>query len=441
MQIGSAQVVASGGQGLPSGVAIFGYSANGVLVSEAGVPATTPSLGGRIYASVSGVVNTGVAFANPSSSQATVSFFFTDDSGNDFGNGSLTIPAHGQIAHFLNEAPFNASQPMSGTFTFTSNVPVSAIAIRGRTNERSEFLVTTLPVADLNAGASGPVYFPHFADGGGWTTQFVLVNPSDRMINGTISFYGQGTTGAKAPSLAMNVDGSVSSQIAYSIPPRSSKRFSTMNSSSQMTVGTAQVIPAAFNTAPVGVAVFSYQSGGVTVSEAGIPSMDPGAAFRMYAEADRSNAIVTAVAVENVGAADATVNFDLTRLDGTSLGLSGKLVIPSNGQRAVFLNEIPGFESIPLPFKGVLRISSATPSISVLGVRSRWNQRGDFIFTTTPATNENAPANSQLVFPHIVDGGGYSTQFIMFSGTPGQPASGSLQLFSQTGGSLSINMK
>jgi hypothetical protein len=74
-------------------------------------------------------------------------------------------------------------------------------------------------------------------------------------------------------------------------------------------------------------------------------------------------------------------------------------------------------------------------------VRSRWNQRGDFIFTTTPATNEKAPADSQLVFPHLVDGGGYSTQFIMFSGTPSQPASGSLQLFSQTGGNLSINLK
>ena len=441
MQIGSAQVLASGGQALPSGVAIFDYSANGVLVSEAGVPATTASLRGRIYASISGSVNTGVAFANPNNSQATVSFFFTDDSGNNFGNGNLTIPAHGQIAHFLNEAPFSAPQPTSGTLTFSSDVPVSAIAIRGLTNERSEFLVTTLPVANLDSSPSGPVFFPHFADGGGWTTQFVLVNPSDRTINGTVNFYGQGTAGTRAPSLPLNIDGSMSSQITYSIPPKSSKRFSTSNTSSQMTVGTAQVIPAAFNPSPVGVAVFSYQTGGITVSEAGIPSTAVGAAFRMYAEADSSNATLTAVAVENVGSADSTVNFDLTRLDGSSLGLSGKLVIPSNGQRAVFLNEIPGFASIPQPFKGVLRISSANGNIAVLGVRSRWNQRGDFIFTTTPATNENAPADSQLIFPHIVDGGGYSTQFIMFSGAPNRPATGTLQLFSQTGSSLSINVK
>jgi len=94
-----------------------------------------------------------------------------------------------------------------------------------------------------------------------------------------------------------------------------------------------------------------------------------------------------------------------------------------------------------LPFKGVLRASTTNPVISVLGVRSRWNERGDFIFTTTPATNENAPAGSQLMFPHIVNGGGYSTQFIMFSGTPSQPTNGNLQIYSQTGSSLNVNLQ
>ena len=412
-----------------------------MLVSEAGVPATSPALRGRIYAYVSGTVNTGIALANPNDSQATVSFFFTNSNGTDSGNGSLTIPAHGQIAHFLNEAPFNAPQSTSGTFSFSSDVPVSAIAIRGLTNERSEFLVTTLPVANPDANVSGSVIFPHFADGGGWTTQFVLVNPSDQNISGTVNFYGQGTAGTKAPSLSMNIDGSMVNQITYSIPPRSSKRFSTMNASAQMTVGTAQVTPGVFSASPVGVAIFSFHNAGITISEAGTPSMSLGSAFRMYAEEDTTNAIVTSIAIENAGPNDTSVKFDLTRLDGSSTGLSGQLVIPSNGQRALFLNQIPGFESLPLPFKGVLRISTANANITVLGVRSRWNQRGDFIFTTTPATNENAPVNSQLVFPHIVNGGGYSTQFIMFSGTPSQPTSGNLQMFSQSGGSLNVSLQ
>jgi hypothetical protein len=63
------------------------------------------------------------------------------------------------------------------------------------------------------------------------------------------------------------------------------------------------------------------------------------------------------------------------------------------------------------------------------------------VFTTTPATNETAPARSQIVFPHIVDGGGYTTQFITFSGTPAEPASGNLQMFTQSGSALNIGLR
>ena len=66
---------------------------------------------------------------------------------------------------------------MRGTFTFTADLPVAVIALRGFVNERSEFLMTTLPVAPLTAGPADTVYFPHFAAGGGWTTQVILVNP------------------------------------------------------------------------------------------------------------------------------------------------------------------------------------------------------------------------------------------------------------------------
>jgi hypothetical protein len=301
--------------------------------------------------------------------------------------------------------------------------------------------VTTLPVANPDATASNAVFFPHFADGGGWTTQFVLVNPSDQTIRGTVNFYAQGTPGSPAPSLTMGIDGTIVNQIIYTIAPRSSRRFSTMDTASQTTVGTAQLIPAPNTPAPVGVAIFSYQKAGITVSEAGTPSMSLSNAFRMYAEADAAKMIVTGIAVQNAATVDTVVSFTLTALDGTPIGPGGQLIIPANGQTALFLNQIPGLQSLQLPFKGVLRITSAIPKISVLGVRSRWNERGDYIFTTTPATDENAPSQSQLVFPHIVDGGGYTTQFIMFAGTPNQPKAGNLQMYSQSGSSLNINLQ
>src|SRR5262249_36270196 len=108
--------------------------------------------------------------------------------------GSFTLPAHSQIARFINEAPFNVSfGPSFGTMTFNSTVPLGVIALRGRTNQRGEFLMTTLPVVDLTQPAStDPVFFPHYADGGGWSTQVSLVNPSDVSISGSVQFFGPG---------------------------------------------------------------------------------------------------------------------------------------------------------------------------------------------------------------------------------------------------------
>ena len=87
------------------------------------MPASEPIQSGRIYAEVAGPVNTGLAIANGNTQAASISFYFTDSTGN-FGNGSTTIPAGGQIATFLNQAPFNGPVSLSGSFTFTSSVPV-----------------------------------------------------------------------------------------------------------------------------------------------------------------------------------------------------------------------------------------------------------------------------------------------------------------------------
>src|SRR5207244_11460604 len=151
-----------------SGLAIFSLRNGNMVIGEAGVPASPLIQTGRIYAEVNGAVNTGLAIANPNDQAATISFYFTDATGRDFGQGTTTIAANGQIAQFLNASPFNSGTLASGTFTFSSSVPVAAIALRGLTNERSEFLITTLPVTTTTA-QSGSLIFPHFADGGGWT--------------------------------------------------------------------------------------------------------------------------------------------------------------------------------------------------------------------------------------------------------------------------------
>jgi hypothetical protein len=67
---------------------------------------------------------------------------------------------------------------------------------------------------------------------------------------------------------------------------------------------------------------------------------------------------------------------------------------------------------LPDGFRGVLDISSATP-FAALTTRSLINERYDFLMTTFPIADANQAAPSPVVFPQVVDGGGYVTEFIL----------------------------
>jgi hypothetical protein len=55
----------------------------------------------------------------------------------------------------------------------------------------------------------------------------------------------------------------------------------------------------------------------------------------------------------------------------------------------LFLNQVPGFETLPTPVEGTLRVSSPQ---GVIGTAFRlfYNERGETLFTTTGPLNENA---------------------------------------------------
>jgi hypothetical protein len=290
--------------------------------------------------------------------------------------------------------------------------------------------------------------FPHFADGGGWTTQVILVNPGDQVLTGSLQFLSQGSGGtAGQPVIITNADGNAASSFSYSIPAHSAFRLRTAGNSPDVRVGSVRLTPDATSGTPSGVSVLSFRNGGVTVTEAGIPAIRATSAFRLYAETSGDfvhsavGSIQTGIAVANSSATAATVNFDLTNLDGTPSGLSSVLTVFPNGQSALFLNQIPGFAALPASFQGILRISS-TANISVLGLRGRYNERGDFLLTTTPAVAEDEPAPvTETVIPHVIEGGGYTTQFILFSGRPGQASSGTLRFLDQTGQAMLLSIR
>jgi len=441
---GYGRILATSGSTTPSGVAIFGLRQNGILVTEAGVPDSPLISSGRIYAEVSsnGLVNTGLAIANPNATAATIAFAIRDISGATIKSGSMLINPNQQLARFLDQDPYFSGTGIQGTFTFTSNVPVSVIALRSFLNERSpsDFLITTLPVVDLaSSGSSGTQVIPHFAAGDGWTTQIVLVNPTSTDQTGSLQFIDQAGL-----AKTLNIDGLPGNSKTYLVKGSSSQKFVITGAALGTASGSVRVIPTGSGPVPTPLVVFSYKPAGITVSEAGVP-VTLGTTFRMFAELSSSPQILSGIAIANATAVPGTVTLSLTSLDGlTTLGTSTPQPLPASGQIVGFLDQlIPSLSGQTV--QGVLRITTDISSISVVGLRARYNERqpaADFLITTTPPTLENgAPTTAERLFPHLVDGGGYTTQIILFSGTSGQTSVGTLSFVKPDGTPLTLNIK
>jgi hypothetical protein len=199
--------------------------------------------------------------------------------------------------------------------------------------------------------------------------------------------------------------------------------------------GSIRVLPGENTVAPSATSVFSFVNGNATVTAAGLPAIRNGTAFRLYVEA--TGGTRSGLAIVNPSSSPVSVDLELMRLDGSSTGLSTRLNLPPNGQISGFLTEISGFASLPVPFQGVLRIASAAP-VAVTGLRSRINERHDFLITTTlPADEAAVSTSSELLFPQFAEGGGYSMQFILF----GRDSAGMMYFFNQAGQPVNLQFR
>jgi len=417
--LGYGSIQSAAGNTTPTGLAVFTLRSNGVLVTETAVPASSPRRSGRIYTENSGAIRTGIAMVNPNNENALITFYFTDKDGVNFPAGTTVLPAHEQYAAFLDEAPYYGSNA-ARSFTFSSSVSVGAIALRGHLNERGDFLMTTLPVGAASPDSvdspqsTGDIVLPHFATGGGWTTQVLLVNPTDGPISGSVE---------------------MNTAQTFTIAPRSSTKVVSANSDFLQT-GVIHVRPSSGSGTPVVASVFTFVSNRTTVTENGIATIGVAPSFRLLAEFDAANQLQTGIAIANIATGNANIQFELFTMDGRPSGYAGSTTIGPNGHTAMFLNEISGLANLPSTFRGVLHISSNT-SISAIGLRTRYNERGDFLISTTPAIADNAaPTNQELIFPHVVSGGGYTTEFILMNSATA--IRGTLSLKSQTGTDLPL---
>ena len=443
----------------PAGVAVFGLRQNGVLVSEAGVPGLFTVISGRTYAEASALTNTGVAFVNSIPSPINIIFNFTDQQGTDLGQGNFTLGANSQITKFITESPFRISGNFAGTLTFSASAPVAVIALRTFINERSEFLMTTQPVTSLPDFLSGsPFTMAHFAYGGGWKTSVILVNTSDAVLTGSVQFLSEGTATVAGAPISLSVNGVLAASFSYNLRARSSVKLeTTAPAGAALQVGSVLVTPTVGTNSPAGFAVFSQFNNGATVSQATVQVQQPGNAFRSYVEVScrvpatvgcgvdpsptvpKPGQIQSALAISNSSSTAATLNLELTLLDGTPTGLTASVVVPPSGHVSRFIQEL--FPTLSLPFRGIVRLSTGG-QVSIVNERTRYNERVDLLITTMPVTSETSSSTSvDMFFPVVADGGGYSTQFILYSGITGQSTTGTLNFFSPSGQPLNVNIR
>lgn len=267
----------------PYGTAVFSFKQNGAIVSEAGVPASPPTTLARIFidyrSAVAAVpargesgtvdINTGIAAVNNGSAMANVTYTLRDLQGIVITTGHGTIAAGRHFACFIDQLKERAAPDFTfpsdfksanqfGTLEINSTQPLSVVALRGTTNQRGEFLITTAPAANLMQPWNlSPMYFPQFADGGGYTTSLILLNTSTDIETGTLRILHDNG----APLTVNMVGGPSDSSFRYSIPAGGALHFQTDGSPADVKVGWVKVTPDFSNPDPRRIGNLQLQSG------------------------------------------------------------------------------------------------------------------------------------------------------------------------------------
>ena len=304
-----------------------------------------------------------------------------------------------------------------GSLDVASDVPVSVMALRATINQRGEILFTSTPVADLTrALPAGPQVFPHFADGGGFTTALALVNPGEAPLSGTIEFFA--STGGPLPVAPRG--GAPVTTVRYLLPPNGAWVFES-DGRLETRAGWVRLVPDGAQGAPFGAGVFRLGQNNAVVSESGIPVSGLTPSSRVFI--DRRAGRDTGVALANPSNVPVNVTVRAYTLDGVTPATPPRvLTLPARGHTAAVSGDLVG--ALPDGFTGVLGIEAPAP-VAALALRFLGNERGELIMMTLPVADLTRAAPWPVVFPHIADGGGFRTQILLLG-----PASASLSVAS-----------
>ncbi len=420
----------------PTGAALFRLvNPQGVLVSEAGAAAARLLREGRIFVQQSASWNTSLALANPLDRKVTLRLVLRNAQGVEIARIERTeLEPHEHRAKLVNELFTGLPTEFLGSLTFqgvTAEDRIAAVTLRQTANRHGEPLYSTLPVAEIDGdGLSGPddqsqLVFPQVGAGQGLSTQLILISRSPAMSRGRIRF----TDSDGSPLVVLSSSGA-GSDFSFELPA-AGVYFSEFTNPPGvvLAVGYAKV-EMTEGVLPAGTAIFRFQDGGKSISEAGVGAMPMTRKARIFVDSDKTS---TGFAIANPGASNISITYRLLDANGAQIQQTNR-VLPAHCHIAKFAHEI--FD-LPDRFVGLIEMEGNSAFVPI-SLKLTSNSRRESILTTLPVADLlDSSSTTRLVFPQMGFGGSvvgpFSTRLIFIAGDLGAVTSGNLSFWTGTG--------
>ena len=344
-----------------------GYNSEGMPTAEAGVnAATVPATRFVTFAEQGeGQFGTGVAYANPSDTSATVTFTARDTAGEVLPSVNRTLPPGGHAADGMSEL-FDLSS-FTGSIEVTSTVPIVSLSL----NFEADPVFSSLPPGELDASAQGSTtyYFPHLAVGASWQTTITYINYSPEEVSCQTDFISDHGTPLMVSFAAL---GTVVSRTDVLPPGGSVHQETNVDLSAPLAPGWAL----ANCSGPVKASLLFRRrnSEGAPTAEAGVNATAvPATRFVTFAEQGEGQ-FGTGVAYANPSDTSATVTFTARDTAGEVLP-SVNRTLPPGGHAADGMSELFDLSS----FTGSIEVTSTVPIVSL-----SLNFEADPVFSSLP---------------------------------------------------------
>ena len=344
-----------------------GYNSEGMPVAEAGVnAAAVPATRFVTFAEQGeGQFGTGVAYANPSDTSATVTFTARDTAGEVLPSVNRTLSPGGHAADGMSEL-FDLSS-FTGSIEVTSTVPIVSLSL----NFEADPVFSSLPPGELDASAQGSTtyYFPHLAVGASWQTTITYINYSPEEVSCQTDFISDHGTPLMVSFAGL---GTVVSRTDVLPPGGSVHQETNVELSAPLAPGWAR----ATCSGPVQASLLfrGYNSEGMPVAEAGVNAAAvPATRFVTFAEQGEGQ-FGTGVAYANPSDTSATVTFTARDTAGEVLPSVNRTLSPG-GHAADGMSELFDLSS----FTGSIEVTSTVPIVSL-----SLNFEADPVFSSLP---------------------------------------------------------